>query len=519
MRVEQTLEESARRFPHKEALVADGECATYARLDADANRLARGLRSRGVARGDRVVLFLHNSLQAAVAIFATLKAGAILSVVNPSTKADKLAYLLDKYQATALVTQQRLWEVAQEALRRSQSVAFSILADDAHECTADALPWAQALAEEGREPPGGAGLDIDLAMIVTTSGSTGLPKGVMMTHQNIDAAAASITSYLENGPQDRIVSVLPLAFDYGLYQLIMSVRLGATLILEPSFAYPGQVLQILREERATGFPIVPTMAAVLLQMRSLAPGMFPHLRYITSTAAALPPAHIERLQGLFPGTRLYSMYGLTECKRCTYLPPEELSRRPGSVGIAIPGTEAFVVDDEGRPVPSGVVGELVIRGAHVFKGYWNDPQETEHMLKPGPYPWEKVLYTGDLFRADEDGYLYFVGRRDDIIKTAGEKVSPKEVENVLYAIPGVREAAVVGVAHPILGMALKAILVAEPGVLSEREVIAHCAARLESFMVPSSVEFRSSLPQTATGKIRRSTLQAEALQRALSVPT
>ncbi len=507
MRVEQTLEASARRFPHKEALLAGGERATYARLEADANRLAHSLRRLGVARGDRVVLFLHNSLQAAIALFATLKTGAVFSVVNPSTKEETLAYLLARYGARALITQQRLWDVAREALRRSPNVGISILADGG-EAPAGTLLWDEALQGQPEEPPRAGGLDIDLAMIVTTSGSTGLPKGVMMTHQNIDAAAGSITSYLDNVPEDRILSVLPLAFDYGLYQLLMSVRLGATLILEPSFAYPAQILQKLREERATGFPVVPTMVAVLLQMKTLAPGIFPDLRYITSTAAALPPAHIERLGALFPGARIYSMYGLTECKRCTYLPPEELSRRPGSVGIAIPGTEAFVVDERGQPVAAGVVGELVIRGPHVFKGYWKDPEETERMLKPGPYPWEKLLYTGDLFRADEDGYLYFIGRKDDIIKTAGEKVSPKEVESVLYGLPGVREAASVGVAHPILGMALKAIVVAEPGTLSEREVIAHCAARLESFMVPASVEFRDSLPQTPTGKIRRSALQA-----------
>jgi acyl-CoA synthetase (AMP-forming)/AMP-acid ligase II len=233
--------------------------------------------------------------------------------------------------------------------------------------------------------------------------------------------------------------------------------------------------------------------------------MFPALRYITNTAAALPPAHIARLQELFPATRIFSMYGLTECKRCTYLPPEELPRRPGSVGIAIPGTEAYVVDEQGRRAPPGAVGELVIRGAHVMKGYWADPQATERVLRAGPFPWEKVLHTGDLFRTDEDGYLYFVGRKDDIIKSRGEKVSPKEVENVLYELPGLREAAVVGVPDPVLGMAIKAVVVTDPDyALSERDVIRHCAARLEDFMVPKTVEFRASLPKSDNGKISRS---------------
>jgi len=235
--------------------------------------------------------------------------------------------------------------------------------------------------------------------------------------------------------------------------------------------------------------------------------MFPHLRYLTNTAAALPRAHIERLREIFPQAKLFSMYGLTECKRCTYLPPEQLGVRPDSVGIAIPGTEAYVVDEQGQRVPAGTVGELVIRGAHVMKGYWGDAAATERVLKPGPHPWEKVLHTGDLFRADAEGYLYFVGRKDDIIKTRGEKVSPKEVENVLYELPGIREAVIVGVPDPILGQAVKAIVVAEAGV-TEREVIRHCAARLEDFMVPSTVEFREQLPKSENGKIARRELAA-----------
>ncbi len=285
-------------------------------------------------------------------------------------------------------------------------------------------------------------------MIIYTSGSTGFPKGVMMTHRNIEAAATSITTYLENTADDVILSALPISFDYGLYQVLMAMKLGATLVLEKSFVFPQVVFDKMRAERVTGFPLVPTMAAIILQMRDLEPGSFPDLRYITNTAAALPPAHIARLQALFPGVRIYSMYGQTECKRCTYLPPAELQRRPGSVGIAIPNTEAYVVDDQGERVAPGVTGELVIRGPHVMQGYWNDAAATARALHPGPFPWERVLHTGDLFRTDAEGFLYFVGRKDDIIKSRGEKVSPKEVENVLYALPGIREAAVVGVPDP-----------------------------------------------------------------------
>ena len=509
MRVEGLLSTSAGRFPQKTALVSGSVRMSYTTLEGDANRLAHALRHHGISDGDRVVVFLENCVEAVVSLFATAKAGGVFSLVNPGTKSDKLAYILDKYGASAIVTHERLLGTTREALAQSACRPIMVVAGSdkpregiAYDAMLDPAP--------GDGPPESGGIDVDLAMIVTTSGSTGAPKGVMMTHQNVDFASASIMSYLESVPEDVVLSVLPLAFDYGLYQVLMSIRAGATLVLEKSFAYPASVLAKLRDEGVTGFPIVPTMGAILLQMKSAIPNSLPRLRYLTSTAASLPPAHIRALRDLFPGARLYSMYGLTECKRCTYLPPEELDRRPDSVGIAIPGTQAYVVDEEGRRAPPGQIGELVIRGGHVFKGYWNDQGETERMLKPGPYPWEKMLHTGDLFRSDEDGYLYFVGRKDDIIKSAGEKVSPKEVENVLYALKGVREAAVVGVPHPVLGMAIHAIVAAEPS-LGERDIIGHCAARLEPFMVPSSVEFRASLPTTSTGKIRRSALQAEVL--------
>ncbi len=494
MRVESFLQDSARRFPTKTALVAGTARLSYQDLLTKSMSLAAELRRQGVQRGDRVVVFLHNSPEAVIAVFATLFAGGVFSVVNPGTKAAKLAYILNNCAAKALVTEPRLAAVAEEARPLAPALGATIVA-----------PFPDA--------PGGPlpfpGIDLDLAMIAYTSGSTGFPKGVMMTHANIVAAATSITTYLESSCDDVVLSVLPLAFDYGLYQALMCAKVGATLVLEKSFAYPAVLLEKLRAERVTGFPLVPTLAAMLLQMKSLEPGMLPNLRYLTNTAAALPVAHIQRLRALFPGARLYSMYGVTECKRCTWLPPAELDRRPGSVGIPIPGTEAWIVDDSGERVPAGTVGQLVVRGAHVMQGYWEDPEATRRALRPGLYPWENVLYTGDLFRADEEGFLYFVGRMDDIIKTRGEKVSPKEVENVLYELPGVREAAVIGVPDPVLGNAIRAIL-ATDGTLTEREVIRHCAARLEEFMVPASVEFRGELPKSDNGKIARRELAAEA---------
>src|ERR1700732_262776 len=513
MRVEQFLRDSARRFGGKVDLVPHGARLTYRELDRASDHLAGVLAARGITRGDRVIVFMDNCREAVIAIFAALKAGAVFSPINPSTKAEKLAFVLDNCGARALITQEKLRAVASVALAEAPSITLTVVAG-AREPLRGALSFEAALAAEAT-PPVNPGIDLDLAMLIYTSGSTGFPKGVMMTHQNVVAAATSITTYLENTPDDVILNVLPISFDYGLYQVLMAAQVGATLVLEQSFAFPQAIFARMTAERVTGLPLVPTMAALILQMRDLAPGAFPHLRYLTNTAAALPPAPIARLQMLFPTARLYSMYGVTECKRCTYLPPAELARRPGSVGIAIPGTEAYVVDEHGARVAPGVVGELVIRGAHVMKGYWENPEATARALRPGPYEWEKVLHTGDLFRADADGFLYFVARKDDIIKTRGEKVSPKEVENALYALPGIREAAVVGVPDPVLGLALKAVVAADPQAkLTAHDVIRHCARHLEDFMVPKMVEFRDALPKTESGKISRRLVAIDTLEPA-----
>ncbi|MGY1409871.1 class I adenylate-forming enzyme family protein [Luteimonas sp. A611] len=518
-RYEHHLALAAAARPDHVAIVHAGQRTSYAGLDAAANRFADGLvEHASLENGERCVLFLENRVETAIGIFGTLRAGGIFSAVNPTTKADKLAFILNNCEAAVLFTQASLAPVAFAAAAQAPSVRRIVVVDDAagempgNAMSFDAFSSLRSPGAASRRP---AGIDIDLAMLVYTSGSTGNPKGVMMTHRNIECAASSITTYLQSRSDDVVLSVLPLSFDYGLYQLLMCVKMGATLVLEKSFAFPQKVLPLLASEKITGFPLVPTMAALILQLRNFDPEWAKSVRYLTNTAAALPPAHILKLRELFPNARVYSMYGMTESKRCTWLPPEQLDTRPDSVGIAIPGTEAWVADDEGRRVAPNTVGELVVRGGHVMQGYWRNDEATAKTLRPGRYPWERVLHTGDLFRMDEEGFLYFVGRKDDILKSRGEKVSPKEVENVLYALPGVREAALVGVPDPVMGHALKAIVVTDRDDLDARTILAHCRAHLEEFMVPRTVEFRDALPKTGTGKIRRSVLQAEAEGRPL----
>jgi long-chain acyl-CoA synthetase len=324
----------------------------------------------------------------------------------------------------------------------------------------------------------------------------------VLSHENIVTAAVSITSYLENTADDVILNVLPLSFDYGLYQVLMAFLVGGTVVLERSFAYPALTLAMLVRERVTGFPIVPTIAAMLLQY-NLDSYEFSALRYITSTGAALPSAHIAMLRSKLPSVRLYSMYGITESKRVAYLSPDEIDERPTSVGKAMPNLEVFVCDESGRLVEMGT-GELVVRGGAVMQGYWGRPEDTARVLRSGRFPGERLLYTGDIFRIDDEGYLYFVSRTDDMIKSRGEKVSPREVENVLHDLPGVIEAAVVGVPDELLGQAIKAYVRVDPTVgLSVRDIASHCAQRLEDFMVPKLVEFVQAMPNTMSGKVDR----------------
>ena len=503
------LEQSTRRTPSKVALVCDGRRLTYAEIDQMANRLANALEERGVTRGDRVVLFLPNSVELVVGIFAVLKANATFVVVNNTTKPDKLSHLIENCRATALIMADGPTDVATSMVRRLVSLKCAVLSGKASAKTTQDHPqligYEAIQAEYPASQPPRQCIDQDLACLIYTSGSSGDPKGVMSAHSNVVFAASSIITYLENVPDDVVICALPLSFDYGLYQLLMTFKFGGTLVLEKRFAYPAQFLKQIQSEKVTGLPAVPTMYAILLQM-DLSSFDLSRLRYITNTAAALPPSHIQQLRERFPQVTVYSMYGLTETKRTLYLPPDQLDKRPGSVGIAIPGTEVWLVDENDQRLGPNEVGELVIRGGHVMRGYWEKPEATAQRYRPGPIPGETVCYSGDLLRMDEDGYFYFVGRKDDIIKSRGEKVAPKEVENVLYALDSVLEAAVVGVPDPLLGQAIKALIVTNGAALTEKDVLLHCKANLEDFMVPKYVAFVDSLPKTTSGKIQKTAI-------------
>ncbi|QDT95999.1 class I adenylate-forming enzyme family protein [Gimesia aquarii] len=515
MLLQSFLEHSAQLDPNKIALIVDQRRCTYLEIEQQSNRLAHALLQRGLKRGDRVAIHLENTLEATVAVFAVLKAGGVFVMVNPTTKIDKLTYVLNNCQAHALIIPDKKRNTLFEHsdLLPHLKTVITVGSDSEHKVDNDLQTpqfelWTQLQAEfaDCITPPHITAISIDLAALVYTSGSTGNPKGVMLTHLNMTSAARSITTYLMNESNDIILNVLPLSFDYGLYQLLMAFRVGATLVLEKSFTYPHAVLQRIIDEKVTGFPLVPTMSAILLKM-DLSKYDFSKLRYITNTGAALPTEHILTFRKRLPHLQIFSMYGLTECKRVSYLPLDQVDIRTGSVGIAMPDTEVFIVDDAGHRLPPERVGELVVRGTNVMKGYWKAPEQTAERLRPAELPNEMYLYTGDLFRMDKEGYLYFVGRRDDIIKSRGEKVSPKEVENVLFAHERISEAAIMGDPDPVLGQSIRAIITLMPGQeLSEKEVLAYCRKHLEDFMVPKTIEFRDELPKSPNGKVDKKQL-------------
>ncbi len=500
---------AAERHPEKIALIAEGKPFTYDELYQAALRLARLLQERGLQRGDRVAIYLDNGFPAAVSIFATLMAGGVFLMINPQTKRDKLQFILNDSEAVILLTDGHLAAQFVPALEHSKYLKAVIASGDLKDTQGAALEVEPFETVVHDTPPLKAPAFVipnDLAAFIYTSGSTGFPKGVMMTHQNMVFATGSLCQYLRLTPDERIMLMLPMAFDYGLYQLFMAVNMGATLIVERSFIFPTLVYKRIREFEATVFPGVPTIYATLIAAHQKSGLTFPSIRKVTNTAAALPVEYLEPLKQIFPNALIFKMYGLTECKRVAYLEPELLDRKPGSVGKAIPGTEVLLRSPEGKPVPPGEAGILYVRGPHVMVGYWKREEQTAKMLVPGPVPGERMLCTHDWFRTDEEGFLYFVGRSDDIIKTRGEKVSPIEIENVLYRIPGVKEAAVIGVPDALLGQAIRAFVVADNG-LTEKEIKRVCSKHLENFMVPHQIVFMDALPKSPNGKIDKKALK------------
>ncbi len=509
--LDEFLTVSTRKYPNKSAIICEERKLTYSELEETSIKLANLLRRYGAARGDRVIILLDNSVEAVISLFGILKNDSVFIILSSSTKARNLAYVLKDSKAAVLITDEKRKEIVKEVLSDEEvhcKIMYInnkdeiIVEQKDREFSAESLDKYKSTLEKAKR-----NIDIDLAALIYTSGTTGRSKGIMCTHKSMVSAARSIIQYLENKPDDIILSVLPLSFDYGLYQVIMSVIFGGTVVIQNGFLFINDILKAIDKYRATGFPIVPTILAMILNLKTHTNYNLSSLRYMTNTGAALPVEHIKRMRTLFPDIRFYSMYGLSECKRVSYLSPDEIDKRPGSVGKAIPNCEVFVVDENNNRVKSGDIGELVVRGSNLMSGYWNDPELTARKYRRGNNGEEKWLYTGDYFKQDEDGYLYFIGRKDEMIKCKGERVSPKEIEETICELHSVSEAAVIGVEDIVLGQAIKAFVVPAGGAtVSANDVLKHCSSCLEDFKIPKYIEIIESLPKNSNGKIDKKSL-------------
>ena len=423
-----------------------------------------------------------------------------------------------------LVTTPERLELLRPVLASCHDLRTLVICGDAQPAAVDGMSmahWSERIS--AAEIAAHRAIDGDMAAILYTSGSTGRPKGVVLSHRNLVAGAASVSQYLENHSGDRILSVLPLSFDYGLNQLTSAFRVGACAVLL-NYLFPRDVLRLVEKEKITGLAAVPPLWVQLAQL-DWPVGIDEHLRYITNSGGAMPTATLAALRSKLPKMKPYLMYGLTEAFRSTYLPPEEVDRRPESMGKAIPNAEIMVVREDGTPCAPGEPGELVHRGVHVALGYWNDPEKTAERFRPAPgqlaglpIP-ELAVWSGDTVKMDDEGFLYFVGRRDEMIKTSGYRVSPTEVEEVVYATELVTEVAALGVAHPVLGQAVVLVVYGvfpSPQPSSQRgegvseQLLTACKQQLPAFMVPAQIVLRETpLPRNPNGKIDRKALALE----------
>ena len=511
---------SARHAPQAEALVYGERRLDYATLAGAVGTAAQGLLAPaiGLGRGERVAVYLEKRIENVAAMFGAAAAGGVFVPVNPLLKPEQVAYIVADCNVRVLVTSVDRLKLLGVALAECPDLRTVVVVG-----AADSLPrvdgvqvlgWDQALAAPSAAPraPHRA-IDADMAAILYTSGSTGKPKGVVLSHRNMVAGANSVTSYLENTPEDRILSVLPLSFDYGLSQLTTAFSVGATVVLI-NHLLPRDILKAVQAERITGLAAVPPL---WIQIAALPWPADCTLRYLTNSGGAMQRPTLDALRAVLPNAKPFLMYGLTEAFRSTYLPPAELERRPDSMGKAIPNAEVMVLRPDGSECEPGEPGELVHRGALVSLGYWNDRVKTAERFKPvvsvhhGLPLTEMAVWSGDTVRKDEEGFLYFISRNDEMIKTSGYRVSPSEVEEVVYAREHIAEAAAIGVSHPALGQAIVVIAYAKQDMpITAAELLAACKPHLPAYMLPAKVVMaEASLPRNPNGKIDRKLLSTQ----------
>jgi acyl-CoA ligase (AMP-forming) (exosortase A-associated) len=511
------IEDGARSHTDLPALTFKQETINYDALCTQIQDVAAGLGELGVAREERVAVYLDKRIETVVAIFGASAAGAAFVPVNPLLRPAQVGYILRDCDVRVLVTSPERLALLRDELASCPTIEHVVLVG--------------ARIQEG-EPPGhyrvhgwerlrGSDhaaptrnvIDLDIAAILYTSGSMGTPKGVVLSHRNLIAGAESVATYLGNTPEDILLAALPLSFDAGFSQLTTAFAVGAHVILT-NYLLPGDVPRLCAQHRVTGLTCVPPLWIQIVEQK------WPEdarksLRYFANTGGRMPKPVLDRLREVFPSAKPFLMYGLTEAFRSTYLDPAEVDRRPGSIGKAIPGAEILVVRADGSPCDPGEEGELVHRGSHVALGYWNDPVRTAERFRPVPgrdEHWrtpELAVWSGDTVVADAEGFLYFVGRTDDMIKTSGYRVSPTEIEEVAYATTQVRDAVALGVEDATLGQRVLLVVAPKADDFDTAALLEEMKSRLPLYMVPSSVVVRDAIPRSPNGKFDRALLREE----------
>jgi acyl-CoA ligase (AMP-forming) (exosortase A-associated) len=504
------LRTSAARYPDKEALVDKDKRLTFEAVAEQVAGFAEGLRAAGVRTGDRVGIYLETSVLKALSIFGVSQAGAVFVSINSLLFPEQVAHIAKDCGMKSLITSREKLASLTPVLKSIPSLEFVVASGDGPgaEISQATFELSELLNSGVHEKWRDWAIGKDLAAILYTSGSTGKAKGVMLSHEQIMAGSSIVSDYLGITCDERIIGVLPLSFDAGLNQLMTAIQQGGTYV-PMTFVFAREIVRTLQQEKITGMAGVPTLWSLMTQPNSsLGKTALPHFRYITNTGGRMPQTVLNALRTALPKTQVFLMYGLTEAFRSTYLPPEELDRRPTSMGKAIPDTEILVVNEKGQPCRPGEMGELVHRGPTVSMGYWGQPELTAKVLRPHPFlppelgSEEKVCYSGDLVKTDEDGFLYFVGRRDTMIKSSGYRISPTEVEEVLFESGVVRQAAVVGIPDEVLGQSIKAFVVSKNGGgIDASALIGFCAEKIPRHMVPKTIEVLDELPKTSSGKV------------------
>lgn len=504
--------------PDNPALTHKKITQDYTALATSIHQTAQGLLRLALLRGERVAVFLPKQLETVHSLFGISLAGGVFVPVNPLLKPEQAGHILRDSGARILITTGPRARQLNEVLNKCHDLKQVVIVGDTGEAPntpgVEVMGWQAMTARAGHRPTPAIN-DTDMAAILYTSGSTGRPKGVMLSHRNMVTGAHSVAQYLQNTADDRLLAVLPFSFDYGLSQLTTAFSVGASVVLM-DYLLPRDVIRATAAHGITGLAGVPSL------WNQLASLPWPEaaqasLRYITNSGGTLPMATLQALRKALPSTQPVLMYGLTEAFRSTWLPYEELDRRPGSMGRAIPNAEVMVVRQDGSLCPPGEPGELVHRGPLVAMGYWNDAERTAERFRPVPglakdnTPHEIAVWSGDTVRMDADGYFYFIGRKDDMIKTSGYRVSPTEVEEVLHASGLVDQAVVLGIPDSTLGQAIVAVVTTRNDTVDNEAILQYCQQKLPTFMVPRHIQTQSSLPYTPNGKIDRKQL-LDALQ-------